>query len=65
MDIGIDGRKHHTWPFSERDLGFEDIIIVSDEVPPPPQQEGRSYTLWTEAHERNQLFDNGKRCLCY
>lgn len=60
-DIGIDGRRHHTWPYSEQDIRFEDIIIVSDEVPPAPELDGKSYTLWTEAHEQNQLISNGQK----
>ena len=60
-DIGKDGRRHHTWPFREDDLGFEDIIIVSDEDVPTPQVDGRSYTLWTEAHQNNQLYIAGQR----
>jgi hypothetical protein len=42
-------------------IGFEDIIIISDEMPPDPQYEGKSYTLWTEAHEQNELFINNQR----
>ena len=61
VDIGKDGRRHHTWPFNERDLGFEDIIVVSDEYPPPPSEDGKSYTLWTTAHEENNLVIDGKR----
>jgi hypothetical protein len=45
MDIGRDGIRHHTWPFLEGDLGFEDTIIVSDEEAPAPQFDGFSYTL--------------------
>jgi hypothetical protein len=63
--IGKDGRRHHTWPHSAEDIEFEDIIVVSDEVPPAPQLEGqlegKSYTLWTEAHEQNQLVLNGRK----
>jgi hypothetical protein len=65
VDIGQDGRRFHTWPFNEDDLGFEDIIVVSDEIPPPPREDGRSYTLWTKAHEGNKLVVNGRRCRCY
>ena len=60
-DIGKDGRRHHTWPHSDKDIEFEDIIVVSDEVPPTPQLDGKSYTLWTEAHEQNQLVLNGRK----
>lgn len=60
-DIGIDGRRYHTWPASERDIGFEDIIVVSDENIPDPQLDGMSYTLWTEAHEKNELYIEGQR----
>jgi hypothetical protein len=65
MDIGKDGRRYHTWPFNEKELGFENLIIVSDEIPPPPRDDGRSYTLWTKAHEDNNLALNGKRCMCH
>lgn len=65
-DIGKDGRRHHhtlhhTWPHSHEDIKFEDMIVVSDEVPPPPQLDGKSYTLWTAAHEHNQLVHNGRK----
>ena len=60
-DIGKDGRRHHTWPHSDKDIEFEDIIVVSDEVPPTPQLDGKSYTLWTEAHEQNQLVLYGRK----
>jgi len=60
-DIGKDGLRHHTWPFREDALGFEDVIIVSDEDVPAPQLEGRSYTLWTEAHQDDQLYIAGQR----
>lgn len=60
-DIGKDGRRHHTWPFRENELGFEDTIIVSEEDVPAPQLDGKSYTLWTEAHENNLLYVNGHR----
>lgn len=60
-DIGKDGRRHHTWPFREVDLGFEDTIIISDEDVPPPQLNGKSYTLWTDAHKNNQLYIYGQR----
>ncbi|KAL5320456.1 hypothetical protein ACEPPN_011261 [Leptodophora sp. 'Broadleaf-Isolate-01'] len=54
--LGKDGQRHHTWPYSEKNIDFEDIIVVSDEVPPAPQPDGKSYTLWTEAHENNKLI---------
>lgn len=54
-DIGIDGRKCHTWKFGEKEVDFEDIIVVSDEVP-RVLEDGKSFTLWTKAHEENQLF---------
>lgn len=60
-DIGKDGPSLHTWPYREEVIAFEDTIIVSDEVPPAPQCDGKSFTLWTEAHEQNQLIVNNKR----
>ncbi|PMD33385.1 hypothetical protein L207DRAFT_535414 [Hyaloscypha variabilis F] len=60
-DIGKDGPRHHTWPFREDELGFEDTIVVSEEDIPAPQHEGRSYTLWTEAHQNDQLYIAGER----
>ena len=54
-DIGIDGRKCHIWKFGEKEVDFEDIIVVSDEVP-RVLEDGKSFTLWTKAHEENQLF---------
>ncbi len=64
-DIGRDGPRHHTWPYSDEVIEFEDTIIISDEVPPLPQHEGKSLTLWTEAREKNQLIEDNKRCtLC-
>ncbi|KAF4624696.1 hypothetical protein G7Y89_g13472 [Cudoniella acicularis] len=60
-NVGQDGRRHHTWKYREQDISFEDIIIVSEEVPPVPQYDGKSYTLWTEAHEQNQLVVDGQR----
>lgn len=60
-DVGQDGRRHHTWPYVEKDIEFEDIIVVSDEVPPASSLDGKSYTLWTEAHEQNQLVINGRK----
>lgn len=65
VDIGKDGQRYHTWPFNETDLEFEDIIVVSDEVPPPPWEDGKSYTLWTTAHQENNLVINGRRCMCH
>ena len=44
--IGRDGQRHHTWPYGEEVIDFEDIIVVSDELPPAPQLDGKSYTLW-------------------
>lgn len=35
--------------------------MVSDEVPPASQTEGKSYTLWTKAHESNDLVLNGEK----
>lgn len=61
-DIGVDGRRNHTWESREREIGFEDIIIVSDEVP-PPKVNGKSHTLWTQAHEENALFIDGERSM--
>ncbi len=58
---GKDGLRHHTWARSEEKIEFEDIIIVSDEVPPASQPGGKQYTLWTGAHERNELVLNGKK----
>jgi hypothetical protein len=63
-NVGKDGRKYHTWPFSERDIGFEDIIVVSDECNPDPQLEGISYTLWTTDHEKDDLHIDGERSNC-
>jgi len=60
-NIGKDGRRHHTWPYSENKIEFDDKIIVSDEVPPSPQLDGKSYTLWTEAHENNVLQHDGRK----
>ncbi|KAF8851408.1 hypothetical protein BDZ45DRAFT_150850 [Acephala macrosclerotiorum] len=59
--IPKDGRRYHTWPFNETDLEIADIIVVSDEVPPPPWEDGKSYTLWTTAHQENNLVVNGRR----
>lgn len=59
--IGKDGCRYHTWPVSEKDIGFEDIIVVSDECTPKPQLDKTSYTLWTTAHERDNLHINGER----
>lgn len=56
--MGRDGRRHHTWKFSEEDIEFEDLVIESDEIP-PTRGEGKSHTLWTHAHEENQLFIDG------
>ncbi|TVY50003.1 hypothetical protein LOCC1_G000105 [Lachnellula occidentalis] len=61
VDIGRDGRRHHTWPFSEDHIGFDNIIIISDELPPPPHTDGKSYTVWTTAHEQNQLIVGNER----
>ncbi|KAK0120220.1 hypothetical protein ONS95_011626 [Cadophora gregata] len=58
-DIATDEKKNHTWLSNDREIRFEDIIIVSDECP-PAEENGRSYTLWTKAHEQNELFINGK-----
>lgn len=60
-DIGKDGPRRHSWPYREEVIAFEDTIIVSDEIPPAPQYDGKSYTLWTEAHEQNRLVVNNKR----
>jgi hypothetical protein len=60
-DIGKDGPRHHTWLNSEVLIGFEDIIVISDEVPPAPQYKGKSYTLWTQAHKQNELIVNNQR----
>lgn len=59
-DIGIDENRNHTWLPNEKEIGFEDIIVVSDETP-PVGQDGMSHTLWTQAHEDNELFINGER----
>jgi len=61
VDASKNGPSGHRWPFDEQDIGFEDIIIISDEVPPPPGEDGKSYTLWTVAHEKNQLFVNNEQ----
>jgi hypothetical protein len=61
MEIERNAPRFHVWPFKDRDLEFEDIIVVSDEVPPPPWEDGKSYTLWTSAHQENNLVVNGKR----
>jgi hypothetical protein len=57
--------KHHYFEFGEKDIGFEDVIVVSEEMPPPHIEEfdGDSYTVWTAAHEENQLFVEGKRSM--
>ena len=60
-DIGLDGRKWHDFTIQDTGLLFEDTIIVSDEVVPPSEKDGKSYTLWTEAHEQNQLSINGQK----
>lgn len=64
MDIGRNARRRHVWPFSDNDLEFKDIIVVSDEVPPPAWEDGKSYTLWTLAHQQNSLAVDGNRCMC-
>ncbi|KAL2060581.1 hypothetical protein VTL71DRAFT_9222 [Oculimacula yallundae] len=61
-DLGKEGHLYHTWPYSEKgDIDFQDIIVVSDEVPPAPHSDGKSYTLWTEAHEKDELYLDGKK----
>ncbi|KAH7410655.1 hypothetical protein BKA64DRAFT_359215 [Cadophora sp. MPI-SDFR-AT-0126] len=59
-DIGKDEEKNHTWASNDKEIRFEDIIIISDEIP-PIRENGRSHTLWTKAHEKNELFINGER----
>lgn len=64
LDEDKDGPKDHTWRRSKKctDLiEFEDIIVVSDEMPPPLSGNGKSYTLWTVCHEQNRLFINNRR----
>lgn len=60
-DIGEDGPSHHTWPYNDGEIEFEDTIIISDEVPPDRQYDGKSFTLWTEAHEQDRLIVNNER----
>ena len=63
--LGLEGGRYHDWPIQDddeaKDIQFEDIIIVSDEDIPAPQYNGVSYTLWTEAHVRNELYVGGQR----
>lgn len=60
-DVGSDGRRFHTWPLKEKDISFNDTIVISDESPPSPQSDGTSLTLWTKSHENNQLYHNNQR----
>jgi hypothetical protein len=60
-NVGEDGPRYHTWPFNEKDIGFEDTIVISDECTPAPQLDGTSYTLWTTAHEKDDLYIDGER----
>ncbi len=54
--------KHHYFELGEKGVGFEDVIVVSEEIQPPAIEiDGNSYTVWTAAHEENQLFVDGKR----
>jgi uncharacterized protein YabE (DUF348 family) len=63
VDIGKDGRRYHTWPFNKRKIDFVDTIVVSDETPPPLHTDGKSYTLWTKAHAKNELFVDNQKCM--
>lgn len=58
-----DSGRFHTYPYKEKDknIWFEDDIVVSDETCPPPQSNGRSYTLWTNRHQSNELFEGNKK----
>lgn len=60
-NIGKDGTRHHTWPFNERDIGFEDTIIISDESISAAQLFQTPYSLWTTDHEQDKLFIDGRR----
>lgn len=62
-EVGRDKDRHHSWPLNEKKIRFEDVIIVSDETPPPPQLNGKSFTLWTKAHEENRLTANNQRSM--
>jgi hypothetical protein len=55
-----EGSRYHTWRLNEDNLGFDDWLIISDEEAPAPVQDGRSYTLWTNANN-NQLVVNEQR----
>ncbi|KAF4631492.1 hypothetical protein G7Y89_g6638 [Cudoniella acicularis] len=59
-NVDQNGERNHIWKANEK-IEFKDIIIVSDEIPPPVQFEGKSHTLWTHAHERNELTIAGQK----
>lgn len=60
-NVGKDGLRHHTWPLYEKEIGFEDTIIISDESISDEQLRKRPYSLWTTAHEQDKLYIAGKR----
>ncbi|TVY83310.1 hypothetical protein LSUE1_G001552 [Lachnellula suecica] len=60
-NVGKNNLRKHEYPEKERNLGFEDILIRSNEPILPCSFDGLSYTSWTVAHEQNQLFVDNKR----
>lgn len=60
-DVGKDGLRYHTWPVDEMDIGFEDTIIISDESISDAQLRKMPYSLWTTAHEQDELYIAGER----
>jgi hypothetical protein len=62
IDVGANNTKYHDWEHGENDISFEDTIVVSrEDIPPPCAIGGTSYTLWTKAHEKKELYIDGKR----
>jgi len=58
--VDMEGLQH-TWPLSEDNVGFEDLIIISEEDVPLPRPNVKSRTLWTLDHQDNNLYVDGQR----